>query len=385
MIGVFLNILLFIGKFFAGKISGSVSIMADAFNNLTDAGTFLLSSFGIKIAAVGPGKNHPKGHGKFEWIIALITSLSVFLVGWELFKSSIQSIKNPEDTVFSWITLVILLVSIFVKLFLYFYNIKKSKLQDLLSLKAVAIDSISDAFSTTAVLISLLLNHWFGWQLDGWFGLAVSLLIIYNSITASFDSISRLADKAAPKEKLDELANTVNSFFTDEVPIYELELVDYGFGRYCATFHLASTESTPVSELIQKIPLIEEKLKKDFEYTSIIQVEESAEKQTQTNLLNKVQSNMNAAGYTFKLSEARVIKSTNQHLQLVMTVLVPFLDKQQKEKFNKFLSSKAALGIDEHDSSLITIRLGGYHARERGYSNRHYSRCKRSISQEQQG
>lgn len=370
MIGVLLNILLFIGKFFAGKISGSVSIMADAFNNLTDAGTFCMSSLGIKIASVGMGKTHPKGHGKFEWIIALITSLSVFLVGWELMRSSLRNIKNPEDTVFSWITLLILLVSIFVKVFLYIHNIKKSKSQNLLSLKAVAIDSISDAFSTTAVLLSLLLNYWFGWQFDGWFGLAVSLLIMYNAIASSCDCITRLVDKAAPQEKIDELIKTVKAFFPTDVPIYDIELTDCGLDHYSTAFHIASTESVSVSELVQTIPLIEEDLMNKFGYTSVVQIEESVDKQTQTELLDKVRSSMKAAGYPYKLSDARVIQTRN-HVQLIMTVLVPHMLQQQKKEFNEFLSDKTALGLGEQNSLLVTVRLGGREARLR-WEHRHY-------------
>lgn len=371
MMGVLLNILLFIAKYFAGKISGSVSIMADAFNNLTDAGTFCMSALGIKIASVGPGKNHPKGHGKFEWIVALITSLSVFLVGWELAKTSVESIKNPANTVFSWITFAILVVSILVKVFLYIYNIKKSKSQNLLSLKAVAIDSISDALSTTAVLLSLLLNCWFGWKLDGWFGLGVSILIIYNAIASACNCITKLVDKAAPKEKIDELINAVKNYFANEVPIYDVEITDCGLSHYTTTFHLLSTETVPISELVQKVPLLQKELKEKLGYTSVIQIEEGVDKQTQSKLLNKVESSLKDAGFNCKLSEARVVKTANHHLQLIMTVLVSCFEKQQIEKVEEFLSDKLAIGLNEQDSVQMTIRLGGHQERRHGFSRHH--------------
>ena len=360
MIGILLNILLFAGKLTAGKLSGSVSITADAFNNLADAATVFLSAVGVKIAAIGPWKRHQEGHGKFEWIIALVTSLSVFIVGWELMQASIEEIRNPTGTIFSYVSLTILLVSIGVKVFLYLYNMRLSKSQSLISLKAVALDSISDAFATAAILFSLLLYHWFGWELDGWFGLAVSLLIMRNAVLASYDSVTRLMGRAPSQEKIDELTDFVGSFFTDTVPICDVMMRDQGYGRCGAAFYLLSTEKVPVSELVRTVPLIEDALTKKFGYTSLIQVEETVDTQTQAELLERVRASMASAGYPYELQQPRVTVSRGDHRQLVMTVIIPWLNKKRREELDSFLSDKTALGLTEDDSTQISLRLSVY-------------------------
>ena len=386
MLGALLNILLFIGKYFAGKISGSVSIMADAFNNLTDAGTFCVSAMGLRIASIGPGKTHPEGHGKFEWIIALITSISVFLVGWELLKSSLQGIENPADMVFSWVTLVILSASIVVKVFLYFYNTKKSKTQNLLSLKAVALDSISDAFSTLAVLLSLLLNYWYGWQLDGWFGLAVSVLIMYNAISSAFADITKLIDKVVPQEQIDELITAIKDFFMCDIPIYEVKISDHGLNCYSTTFHITSTGDITVSELVRKAPLLQEKLKKQFGYTSDIQIEEAADIQIQKTLLNTVHTSLRNAGVKYEVSDERVIVIPDNHFQVIMTIHTFFMTKQEKEKLSVFLSDKVALGLSGQDSLQIAVHVDGHHVGTRSdrtehfHNRRHHNGCKNKNS-----
>lgn len=359
MIGVLLNILLFAGKYIVGKLSGSVSIIADAFNNLTDAGTVCLSAFGVQVASLGSGKNHPEGHGRFEWIIALLTSLSVILVGWELLKESLQSIQNPADTVFSWITVVVLLVSIAVKVFLYFYNMRKSKSKNLLSLKAIAIDSISDAFSTTAVLLALLLNFWFGWQVDGWFGLAVSLLIIYNGFSSFSDSLSRLMGQAPSEDQMNEFMETVKSFFESDVPIYDVEIIDRGYGRFNVSCHLISTPKVDIVELVRSVPLIEETLKEKFGYSSVIQVEEAVEEATQAELIKTAELSIKNSGFPCKLSEARIVKTTRGQLQFIATAIISWMTKPQRKLFNQFIATKTSFGLGEDISTQIRVRLGG--------------------------
>lgn len=376
MVGIILNLLLFAGKFIAGKISGSVSITADAFNNLMDAGTVCMTALGIKIAALGPGQKHPKGHGKFEWIVALVTSMSVILVGWELLQNSWKSLNNPTNTIFSLWTLVILIISIAIKIFLYIYNSNKSKLSGLISLKSVAIDSLSDAISTTAVLFSLLLNYWFGWKLDGWFGMAVSLLILYNSIKACSETVERIMGVAAPKEDIKRIEDIIQEVCREKVRIYNILIEDYGYGRKRASFYIVPVNATDVMNVIRDVPALTKRLKEELEYESMIQVEEPVSQEKQDELFNHVQHVIQREGYECVIEDFRVVNMQENHIQMRMSVRSLWFEKEKIEMLEKFFQNPNNLGLKKEDSILIDIKLGILN-REDG-RNIHRMREKRS-------
>jgi cation diffusion facilitator family transporter len=357
MLGVILNLLLFAGKFLAGRLSGSVSIMADAWNNLTDAGTVLLASLGVKIASLGPGQRHPDGHGKFEWIIALITSMSILLVGWELLRSSIAAIKAPDDTSFSWLTLTILLVSIAVKVFLYEYNNKKGRAQGLLSLKSVALDSLSDAVSTSAVLCSLLLNHWFGWKLDGWFGLAVALLILYNAVKSFSESVERLMGESASPEALEALRAAVQELCPSAAQICDIQIDDYGMGGKKAVFALLPVEGVPAQSLVETVPLLAHQLRARFGYDSVIEVEQPLDDAAQSAVREVVQSALEKAGFPCELTEFRALRGQDGIHQVRMAVIVSWWEKKKIEALKTFLEVPSNLGLADTDSVLAKVRL----------------------------
>ncbi|BAK98673.1 putative cation efflux protein [Oscillibacter valericigenes Sjm18-20] len=362
IVGVILNLLLFAGKFLAGRLSGSVSVMADAFNNLTDAGTVCLASLGVKVASLGPGQRHPDGHGKFEWIIALITSMFILLMGLELLQSSVAAIKSPGDTVFSWLTLSILLASIVVKVFLYFYNSKKSRAQGLLSLKSVALDSLCDAVSTFAVLCSLLFNHWFQWQVDGWFGFAVALLILYNAVKSISESVERLMGEVATPEELDALRRAVRELCPGAAPICGVQIDDYGCGRRRAFFSLLPREGIPAQTLVETVPLLAKELHTRFGYDTVIEVEQPLDAAEWSVMRETVQAAMEKAGYPCELIEFRVLRGQDDVRQVRMTVLVSWWEKAKIEALEAFLKSPANFGLAKTDSVLAKVRLG--HAQE---------------------
>lgn len=379
MINVILNILLFTGKFIVGKISGSVSIIADAFNNLTDAGTVCLTAMGIKVASLGPGQRHPNGHGKFEWIIALITSLSVFLVGWELLKNSCHAIKNPSDTVFSYITLIVLLVSIGVKLFLYIYNLKKSKKQGLISLKAVAVDSLSDAISTCAVLLSLLLNTWFGWRLDGFFGILVALVILINSFKSCSDSFELLLGKAASDNDIKLLKNTIKELSPDIGGIYDTQIEDFGYGRRKAFLSISPVDGVTPGKLVTESAVLVEKVKQKLLYDCLICVESTADFKTQNEIISIASQKIKNAGFNVELKDARVIITNDDIYILKMIVNIIWDKKYDIKDIEKFVSSPLNLGMRKNDLVSASVRMGRYNydmGKYTGPARRHSRRQK---------
>ena len=190
--GIGLNLLLFAGKFFAGTLSGSIAITADAFNNLSDAGSSVVTLLGFRIAAKMPDPDHPFGHGRAEYLSGLAVSMLILLMGVELAKESVGKIPHPTLVDFSWLVIGILAVSICVKLYMAVYNRSIGKRLNALVLLAAATVSLSDCVSTFAVLLATLVGHFSGIAIDGWVGILVALFILKGGIDAAKDTIDPL-------------------------------------------------------------------------------------------------------------------------------------------------------------------------------------------------
>ena len=192
MVGIVINIILFGGKFLAGFISGSVAVTADAFNNLSDAGSSIISLIGFRLAAQKPDPHHPFGHGRFEYISSLIISMVIIMMGFELGRDSVMKIVHPDNVEYSLLTFVILGISILAKFYMFVYNRSIGKKINSATLKATATDSISDTVSTAAVLISAIFTIKTGIVIDGWVGLAVAGFIMFAGISSAKETIDSL-------------------------------------------------------------------------------------------------------------------------------------------------------------------------------------------------
>lgn len=177
MLGIVLNILLFAGKFFAGMLSRSIAITADAFNNLSDAGSSAVTLAGFKLAGAKPDPEHPFGHGRIEYISGLIVAAAILLMAYELIRDSIGKILHPQETEFSVLAGAILLASVLVKLYMAYYNHRIGKKIDSAAMHATAMDSLSDMCATSVVFIASLVGHYTGLSIDGWCGVLVGVFI----------------------------------------------------------------------------------------------------------------------------------------------------------------------------------------------------------------
>ena len=234
--GIFLNLMLFVGKLVAGMLSGSISVTADAFNNLSDAGSSLITLVGFRIAGHKADSHHPFGHGRFEYISGLLVSILIILVGFELGKSSVEKLFAPEPVVFSALTLSILAVSVAVKLYMAFYNKRIGKKLDSPAMEATAVDSLSDAASTFVVFICMLLSHFFEWEIDAWCGLAVSGFILVSGIRSAKQTIDPLLGQPPSAELVGRIESIVRSH-PYVVGIHDLVVHDYGPGRLMISLH----------------------------------------------------------------------------------------------------------------------------------------------------
>lgn len=235
-VGICLNILLFIGKYFAGTLSCSIAIVADSFNNLSDAGSSLITLLGFRLAGKKPDPDHPYGHGRIEYISGLIVAFLILLMGFELAKSSIAKIVSPEPMQAGWLPAAILVASICVKVYMFLYNRAVGKKIDSAAMAATATDSLSDSIATTVVLLSMGVAHFFRVNIDGFAGLAVALFILYAGYGAAKDTLAPLLGQAPDPELVKRVTDIVMAH-PEVIGIHDLVVHDYGPGRKMVTLH----------------------------------------------------------------------------------------------------------------------------------------------------
>lgn len=235
-VGIVLNLLLFAGKALAGIISGSIAITADAFNNLSDAGSSVVTLLGFKLAAQKPDSHHPFGHGRMEYVSGLVVSMVILLMGVELAKTSVEKIITPGEVDFSPVVVGILIASIAVKLYMAAYNRLVSKKIDSSAMAATATDSLSDCLATSAVLLSTLAGHFWDIHIDGWCGAAVACFILWAGVNAARETINPLLGQPPSPEFVQEVQDLVLSH-PEIIGIHDLIVHDYGPGRRILSLH----------------------------------------------------------------------------------------------------------------------------------------------------
>ena len=237
IVGICSNILAFALKIAIGLLSGAISIIADALNNLTDSLSAIITIIGAKLSNKKPDMDHPYGHGRIEYITELILSFIIIFFGIELAKSSFNEILNPKTPVFSVITIIVLLFSIFLKLWQGFFYIKISKKINSGTLKATSKDSFNDVLTTSGVLICVIFTYFTHIVIDGYVGLLVALFIIYGAIMLIKQTLSSLMGEAPDKEFVENIANKILSY--DKVTgVHDLIVHNYGPGRLFASVHV---------------------------------------------------------------------------------------------------------------------------------------------------
>lgn len=272
IVGIMLNILLFAGKYIAGLISGSVAVMADAFNNLSDAGSSFVTLAGFLFAGKRPDSDHPFGHGRFEYISGFVVSVAILMMGLELLKSSITKIVHPESVDTGMLSLVIIAASILVKLYMAFYNQRIGKRIDSAAMLATAVDSLSDMVATTVVLIAMLVMKYTGINIDGICGLLVAVFILYAGIKAAKETMDPLLGMAPSKELVERIEEIVMSHDNIE-GIHDLVVHDYGPGRRMVSLHAEVPGNCNIFEIHDRIDHIERELKEELDCETVIHMD----------------------------------------------------------------------------------------------------------------
>lgn len=322
-VGILFNILLFVGKFLAGTISNSIAITADAFNNLSDAGSSIITLLGFKIAGQKPDSDHPFGHGRVEYISGLLVAVVILLMAYELIRDSINKILHPEELNYSPLVLVILLASILVKCYMAYYNRKIGKQIDSAAMKATATDSLSDTLATTVVLITTLISHFTGVMIDGYCGILVGLFILFAGINAAKDTISPLLGQAPEPEFVQQIHDIVMSY-DGVLGIHDLIVHNYGPGRVLISLHAEVPADGDILTLHDMIDLIEHKLRDTLHCSAVIHMDPVCIGDEETDRLKEeVMGYLADIDSSLTMHDFRIVKGPT-HTNLIFDVVVPY-------------------------------------------------------------
>ncbi len=320
--GIFLNVLLFAGKYFAGVLSGSVAIVADAFNNLSDAGSSIISLLGFAIAGKKPDLDHPFGHGRAEYLAGLLLSALIVVMGVELGKSSIEKIIHPEPVEAALLPAIILVASIAVKFYMSRYNKAVGKKISSPSMEATATDSLSDSIATTVVLLSMGVSYFFHVNVDGWAGLLVAAFIIFAGYNAMRDTLSPLLGKAPDPELVKEIEDTALSH-PEIVGIHDLIVHDYGPGRGFVSLHAEVNGNGNMFELHDAVDQAEREIREKYGILATIHMDPIDCDNEQLNQLRQaVAEKLLEIDPRIKIHDFRMVPGPT-HTNLIFDALVP--------------------------------------------------------------
>ena len=272
IVGIIINSLLFAVKLFVGMISGSVAIMADSFNNLSDASSCIITIIGFKLSSMPADKEHPFGHGRLEYISALIVAFMVMVVGLQFVKTSFERIFNPSEITFEMIPFILLLISILFKVFLAIFNGSLGKKIESSALKASAFDSIGDVITTSVVALSFLASKFTKIPIDGYIGLIVSLIILYSSFSLIKETLNPLIGEA-PDEKLVAGINEGVMAFDHIIGVHDLMIHNYGPGKIMASIHAEVPANLDLITVHEVIDDAEKKLSSKFNIILVIHMD----------------------------------------------------------------------------------------------------------------
>lgn len=321
--GIALNLLLFAGKLAAGALSGSIAVTADAFNNLSDAGSSVVTLLGFRLAGKKPDADHPFGHGRMEYVSGLAVAGLILLMGAELAKSSVEKILRPEAVSFSWLAAAILLVSIGVKVYMYLYNKSVGKKIRSAAMAATASDSLSDTAATAAVLLAMLVGHWSGVQLDGWTGLLVALFILWSAVQAARDTVSPLLGQSPDPLLVKEIEELVMAHDA-VVGVHDLVVHDYGPGRRIISLHAEVPADGQVLALHDVIDNIEAELSRKLHCEAVIHMDPVVVGDPQVDALHeKVAALVRTIDPRITIHDFRIVPGAT-HTNLIFDAVIPF-------------------------------------------------------------
>lgn len=333
IVGIICNVLLFAGKFIVGTLFGSVSISADAINNLSDASSNIVSLVGFKLGSKPADDEHPYGHARYEYISGLMVSVMIMVIGIELLRSSFGKMINPTAVEFSWIGIVVLVASICVKLWMAFFNKKIGKIITSETLVATAADSRNDVLTTTAVLIATIITFFTGFnRLDGIMGCLVALFILYSGIGLVRDTLNPILGAAPDPELVEKINDRVMSY-PGVLGLHDLMIHDYGPGNRIASFHIEMSADSDIMKSHDLIDQIEKDFLREFDFNVTIHFDPVV---TSDPHVAELKTFLTQAAHDFdprtRIHDLRIVPG-NTHTNVVFECVVPseYLNKRSQK------------------------------------------------------
>ena len=352
-VGIVLNLLLSAGKLFAGLMTGSISITADAFNNLSDAGSSVVTLVGFKLAGQKADDGHPFGHGRMEYLAGLLVSLMILLVGVELGRSSIGKILHPEAVDFSLVSTGILAASILVKLWMGQFNRGLGRKIGSAAMAATAADSLSDAVATAAVLAGTLVNRFAHVNIDGWVGLAVAVFILRSGWGAAKDTINPLLGESPDPELVKQLRELVLSH-PQVVGMHDLIIHDYGPGRRLCSFHAEVPQDADILDAHDAIDHIEREIKEKFGIETTVHMDPIATADEKVNQLRRQVADLaRVVEPEMTIHDFRVVRGPT-HTNVIFDAVVPHKCRLTDEEVLQRLR-RAVSALDPAYQAVIQI------------------------------
>lgn len=349
IVGIVCNLLLCGFKLLAGVLAGSLAMIADAFNNLSDAGSSIVTLIGFKLAGAPPDKDHPFGHGRMEYLSAMGVAVLIIIAGVELATSAIDKMIHPAAPSFSLISVIILAVSIGVKLWMAVFNRRIGKKIRSDALCAAGVDSRNDVICTGLVLVSSVLGLWLPVSIDGYVGMAVALFVIWSGFTVIKDTVSPLLGQAPDPELVQSIQQTVLSY-DGVVGIHDLIVHDYGPGRMMVSLHAEVPEDQPISKSHDVIDNIEMELQERFNILACIHMDPIDTDNPETQRLKEMTIRlMNEVDESLTLHDFRVVTG-DTHTNLLFDLVAP-----HRHPNPKGVAAALQDAIHAHDPKLFAV------------------------------
>lgn len=323
IVGISLNVLLFAGKYLAGVVSGSIAITADAFNNLSDAGSSFITLVGFKFSGMKADAGHPFGHGRIEYLSGFGVSMVIILMGFELLKTSIGKIRNPEPVEAGLLPMAVLVVSICVKLYMSYYNRSVGRKIDSEAMKATAMDSLSDSVATTVVLFSMAASRFTDFNVDGWCGCLVACAVLYAGFSAARDTLNPLLGEPPSKEFVNEVREIVMAH-PEIIGIHDLVVHDYGPGRRMISLHGEVPGNSNIFEIHDVIDRIEKELNHKLGCEAVIHMDPIAVDDAEAVELKQMLAEKISEKFPgVTIHDVRVVPGPT-HTNLIFDAVVPY-------------------------------------------------------------
>ena len=354
VVGIFCNVLLFSVKLAIGLILSSLAVTADAFNNLSDAASSIISFVGVKMAGKPADAEHPFGHGRIEYIAALIVSFLVIEVGFTFFKSSISKIMHPEEITFDPVPFIILILSILVKLWMAFFNNKLGKRIDSKVMLATAADSLGDVITTSATVISIVICHFTSINVDALAGLIVSGIVIWSGVSIAKDTLEPLIGQRVPSELYQKITDMVESY-EGIVGAHDLIVHNYGPNRSMATIHAEVPNDVSIEASHEIIDRIERDAKKELNILLVIHMDPVEMRDEEVlELRDKTSHIVHALDPELHFHDFRVLKE-NEQKNLIFDLVVP--DSYTEKDANRVMHQLIALlhEMEKNVDCIITL------------------------------